>query len=346
MKEKLEYYLVRSGFMKLVEVIPGFSLFFMLENKYVNAILIADLVEYPQLTREQYETVTKKVQWKFTDGGCVSVHILSLILTFDADEARLLRGDDPRSWIILEPENELVIDESQVEDFYGMKGKVLEYLASPFDENMVREEALTYNAKGQRTMKSIWERPVANHLFFIVNVIIFTLCVLTEDYFYDRGIMYPQLVSEGGQYYRLFTAMFLHADITHLVSNMILLYFLGDIVERGLGHIKYFLLYLLAGLCGSMLSLHISLATGSVAGSLGASGAIFGMIGALLWIVIRNKGHLETMTTPKVLFLIGYSLYEGFRGTNIDNAAHIGGLIAGFLLAMLLYRKKKRPKKL
>ena len=78
--------------------------------------------------------------------------------------------------------------------------------------------------------------------------------------------------------------------------------------------------------------------------SLGASGAIFGITGALLWIVIRNRGRHAEITMPKIIFLIAYSLYNGFVSTNIDNAAHVGGLFGGFLLAILLYRKKGKAK--
>ena len=76
--------------------------------------------------------------------------------------------------------------------------------------------------------------------------------------------------------------------------------------------------------------------------SLGASGAIFGMIGGLLWVLLRNRGKLEIMTVPKILFLISYSLFSGFTGSNIDNAAHVGCLFSGFILAILLYRKKRK----
>ena len=93
------------------------------------------------------------------------------------------------------------------------------------------------------------------------------------------------------------------------------------------------------------MSLYSEYLLGNFAGSLGASGAIFGMIGALLWMLIRNQGRLEDITTPRILFLIAYSLYSGFRSTNVDNAAHIGGLLAGLLLCILLYRKKRAGKR-
>jgi rhomboid protease GluP len=142
--------------------------------------------------------------------------------------------------------------------------------------------------------------------------------------------------------------MFLHGDISHLAGNMMVLFFLGNIVEKELGHIRYFILYFISGIAGAMASLwmqSIRIMYGEeVVGSIGASGAIFGMLGGLLWILIRNRGHLAEMSLLRVLFLVCYALYGGLMSSNVDNAAHFGGLAAGFFMAVLLYRKKKKPK--
>lgn len=204
-----------------------------------------------------------------------------------------------------------------------------------YEENNVK-----YDWTGKRSYKSIKDRPLSNHFFFLLNVFVFTLCTFTGDLLYTKGVMGVESVIDMKQWYRLFTSMFLHAGIDHLVSNMLILFFLGDIVERILGHGKYFFLYLLAGLGGNLLSLWFSYSIGDYTESLGASGAVFGIIGALLWLLIRNKGRLETMSIPKILFLIGYSAYYGLQSTNVDNMAHLGGLISGFILCVLLYHKK------
>ena len=74
----------------------------------------------------------------------------------------------------------------------------------------------------------------------------------------------------------------------------------------------------------------------------GASGTVFGVIDALLWAVIRNRGRLKDITGRQLLIMTGISLYYGFTSTSIDNAAHIGGFIIGFLLSILLYRKPEK----
>ena len=123
---------------------------------------------------------------------------------------------------------------------------------------------------------------------------------------------------------------------------MIVLFFTGDRLEREIGKVKYLLIYPLSGLGGSLLSMVYMLKTGDMAVSAGASGAIFGVIGALLYLVIRNKGRIGTLTTRGLVLMIALCLYYGFTATGVDNRCHIGGLVMGFLLAVLLYRGNPR----
>lgn len=134
----------------------------------------------------------------------------------------------------------------------------------------------------------------------------------------------------------------MHFGINHLVNNMLVLFFLGDNLERAVGHWRYLIIYLLSGLGAGSLSVYMMIRSGDYAVSAGASGAIFGMVGALLYIVIRNRGRLENVTTKRLGFMILLSLYLGFTSSGVDNMAHVGGLISGFLLAVLLYHKKKK----
>lgn len=344
MKEKIEYYFNDIGYKKLSAAIPGFTIFFELENGYVNAIMLVDQAGNPDMTKEQYDGFRTKTSWRFMDGGCIEVHMLSVILTDDLAAAEALNADDRFGWVILCSENRLVIGENKAEDFYGMKGKLQDCLSRDFVPDSGQLQAMEYDAKGQPFYKDIRQRPLVNHGLFVLNLLLFTGCFLTGDLLYELGMLSYEKVMEG-EWYRIFTSMFLHADMSHILGNMLILYYLGDIVERALGHIKYLVLYLLSGVAASFASMAYSYLTQEYTASLGASGAIFGMVGALLWAAIRNRGHAEIMTVRKVLFMIGYTLYSGFVSTNVDNAAHVGGLLAGFVLAILLYRKSQgRPK--
>ncbi len=177
-----------------------------------------------------------------------------------------------------------------------------------------------------------------------INCFVFlglTCIGMTEDasFMMEHGAMYVPYFIDNQEYYRIFTSMFLHFGIEHLGSNMLLLLIIGSMTEEELGSVKYLILYLLAGLAGNALSLVGSLIMNSFSVSAGASGAIYGTVGALLWIVIRNRGRVKTITTRGIVVVIGFSIYYGISSSGIDNLAHIGGLASGFILAILLYRK-------
>lgn len=185
---------------------------------------------------------------------------------------------------------------------------------------------------------------VCNKGIVALNIVAFLVLSLLGDtqsnlFMYHHGAMEPEAVLSYGEWYRLFTAMFVHFDLRHLANNMLMLFFLGEILERAIGHVKYVLLYVLAGLGGGILSMTYMVCTGSFAVSGGASGAVFGVIGGLIYIVLRNKGRLAYLRANRLIFMTALSLYYGFTATGVDNMAHLGGLLLGFLLALVLYRK-------
>jgi membrane associated rhomboid family serine protease/lipoprotein NlpI len=145
-------------------------------------------------------------------------------------------------------------------------------------------------------------------------------------------------LTTDGQWWRLFTSMFLHFGVIHLALNMWALYETGRLVERLYGNLHFLVLYLLAGLAGSL----ASLLWNPMVNSVGASGAIFGVFGALLAFMV-NKGNRVPLAAMKkqrasTLLFIANSLVYGFSHAGIDNAAHLGGLASGFLLGLLIAR--------
>lgn len=180
-----------------------------------------------------------------------------------------------------------------------------------------------------------------------VNVIVFLFLSfrgMTEDgmFLLEHGAMYVPYMIEKGEYYRIFTSMFLHFGFDHLLNNMVILAAIGWNLEYEIGQLKFVILYLFSGLGGNLLSAYWDIRVGDYAISAGASGAIFGVIGALLYVAIRNRGRIGDISGKGLVFMIILSLYYGYSSGGVDNMAHIGGLIAGFLLSVLLYRKKNR----
>lgn len=188
-------------------------------------------------------------------------------------------------------------------------------------------------------------REPVNLIIVTVNVIVFiVLSILgdTEDALFmaQHGAAFTPYILENGEYYRLFTCMFLHFGIYHLFFNMLLLIYIGNSLEKQMGKFRYLIIYLVGGMAGNVLSLLFDMHTGVYAVSAGASGAIFAVVGALIWIVLRNKGNLEGYSIQRLVLMAVLTVADGFTMGGVDNLAHIGGLAAGFLLAVLLYRKK------
>lgn len=143
-----------------------------------------------------------------------------------------------------------------------------------------------------------------------------------------------------GQIWRLITSAFLHGSAFHLLVNMYSLYIIGREVETYFGKWRYIVIYLLSALLGSLLSIVISGNTISI----GASGAIFGLMGSLLYFGYHYRLYLSATLTKELLPIILINLFLGFSISGIDNACHIGGLVGGYLSTMIVGIKYKSTK--
>ncbi len=141
------------------------------------------------------------------------------------------------------------------------------------------------------------------------------------------GAMVPVLVARQHQYWRLFTVMFLHADLLHIFFNMYALYLFGYLIENALGRWRFIAIYFVSGFVASATS-YVFADPGVVA--VGASGAIFGLLGAWVAYNFRRRNlAANRFQLQWAGFLIGINLLLGLTISNIDNFAHLGGLVAG-----------------
>lgn len=137
---------------------------------------------------------------------------------------------------------------------------------------------------------------------------------------------------DQGEIWRLLTCTFLHGNIFHILFNMYSLYVIGTQIEAAYGKVKYLIIYLISGIGASYLSYQLSYDTLSI----GASGAIFGLLGALLIFVIEKRNGVKKGAIANLILVIGINLYIGLTSKGIDNYAHVGGLVCGMLLAMVI----------
>ncbi len=157
----------------------------------------------------------------------------------------------------------------------------------------------------------------------------------------QRGALIPALVA-GGEWWRLLSSMFLHSGFVHLAVNMMSLYFLGSFVEEAFGRGRFLALYLLSGISGGLAYLYFGAFN---AAAVGASGAIFGLLGGVLgYSLRRGTFSWQNPLIRQLLILLALNLYIGFSIRNISNTAHLGGLagglVFGWLVAPTVYSRK------
>jgi len=190
-----------------------------------------------------------------------------------------------------------------------------------------------------------------------INVAVFLIGIIVEetqgtDVFTVYGALSWLAVFEDGEYYRLITYAFLHGSMSHLINNMLVLVFLGSALESLLGKTKFVINYFCSALIAGLVSISYNRMcyNGAFGGfgaeslfvfSVGASGAVFGIIGAMLFIAVKNRGQIAGISTGQLMMYIVFSVYAGVTSGGIDNAAHIGGLIFGFISGLLLYTRSK-----
>lgn len=187
--------------------------------------------------------------------------------------------------------------------------------------------------------------PIVSGTLVAVNVVVYILCMFTGSRLYRLGNLNFADVLANGEYGRIVWAMFLHSGFPHIFNNMLILFFMGAMIEKEIGHICYALLYFLSGIGGNLVSLYVKAVNYDMSASVGASGAIFGLDGVLLAMVLFSGRKMATVTPARVMAMILLSLYSGFSTENIDNAAHVGGLVVGFLsggVVCVLQRRRHR----
>ena len=182
------------------------------------------------------------------------------------------------------------------------------------------------------------KKPIITYALIAINVVVFILSVF-NDAILPMFAVNRELIVNFNQYYRLFTGMFLHAGILHLLFNMYALYIIGMQLESFLGKAKYLIVYLLSGIGASMLSIFFSNSF-----SVGASGAIFGLMGALLYFGYHYRVYLDSVVKSQIIPLIILNLILGFTISGVDNWAHVGGLVSGVLATMAVGVKYKSTK--
>ena len=366
-EERLEQTFTNRGYRRLNSNAAGIYLFYQAEATVLTIVSVVRVITGNELGKEQYKNILEQIKNNFRSSYPNRMRMLSLILTEASDKVKHLstESNEGEHWILDLRTNRLIIYETVTEEFSELRQNIETLLTEEdrlkqADQENFHSTAYDNNgySTGQRqTKRSRSGFPIftlMNTCVIVINIIVF----LTMQYtpFYGG---YPRMLAKGAlswyyvitekEYYRVLTSMFMHSDFSHLFNNMLVLFFVGDNLERAAGKLRYLILYFGAGILAGMTSIGYNMwkengqyLMGESVFSIGASGAIFGIVGAMLYIVIINRGRLEDISTRHMVLFVIFSLYGGIANTQIDQVAHVGGFLAGILLAAIVYRRPKR----
>ena len=256
-------------------------------------------------------TVRNSLMARYNTGS-----LLYVIFTNDSYGTRMRVAQNYSHWIYNEADNRLQIYEDQPGQF--------------FDVNRILEDGYKY------TYNSIVN--ITNIIIFLNVVIYLGLYMYTGGTirysYYDYGAPSAYSVFELRQYYRIVVGMFMHSGIRHLAGNMIMLYFVGSRLEQVMGRLMYFIIYFAGGIAAGLCALtYYSIQGADYVVCIGASGAIFAVIGAMVYVLIVHRDRVYDMSLKGMIIYIVLSIVYGMSTPGISLSAHIGGLIAGFVIA-------------
>ena len=197
-----------------------------------------------------------------------------------------------------------------------------------------------HNEKDASRIEKVFKSkfPMITYILLAINIMmyIFPYMFGISNVILNKFCVYAPLI-RNKEYYRLLTGIFLHGNILHLFFNCYALYIIGTQLESFLGKIKFLIIYLLSGISGSLFTMVLG---GNIA-SIGASGAIFGLLGSLVYFGFHYRVYLGNVIKSQIIPLIVFNLMLGFIIPGVDNSAHIGGLIGGTLVSIGLGVKDK-----
>lgn len=282
------------------------------------------------------ESIVKQIKKKTFS---FSVNTLNILL--DVNEDLTIEGTKDITPVPLLGTDLNITDEEMLEAFPDINEKLLKDTSGV---ELIINVTKDINAKTERDNK-VYEKTFTPKPIVITYLLILA-CVIT--FFVDFIISGPDVITgktlsdlgvwganfgpyvKDGQLYRLVSHIFLHGSLVHILCNMYSLFIIGSQMETFLGKIKYFLVFIISGITGGLLSVLL----GGDVPSVGASGAIFGLMGSMLYFGYHYRTYLGEALKRQIIPVIALNLIIGYMMSGIDNFAHIGGLIGGIFATM------------
>jgi len=337
----VHYFITKENFVPVI--IRGLENEIWLENKHseyrIIRIVTRNIFNKEQLDFDinKTKTIVKQIKKQTLNPF---MDMLTIYLNLDEDVIPLITDEKHYKNIYIKTEKELINNEvitkyyKDVEEdlkFEEEGFQLLSKITSDITKKNIEENERLNNMYNQK-------KPIVSWVLIGVNILIFLLMYIigkgSEDLvtLTNFGAIIPSLV-KSGDYYRLISSAFLHIGFIHLICNMYSLFIVGPTIEHFFGKAKFLVIYLYSALIAS---LFVMVFSGANTISAGASGAIFGLLGSLLYFGYTYRGYIGAQIIKSIIPVIVINLFIGFTLPGISNAAHIGGLIGGVFASFMV----------
>lgn len=337
----LHYFITEKNYNPII--LQGVENEIWLENLEENCKVVRIVSNYihndEQFDFDVFKTkrIVKKIKKKTLS---FSINVMSIFLDM-SDNVKEDINIDPKLICINVKDEKDIQNSSIIKNIFPDLSKKMVYTENGVELFMkITSDINKHNKEDAKKLEEIFKSkvPYITYLLIIINCIFFFVPILFgqyDDVLSKFWIYGPKI--RGGEYYRLLTGIFLHGSIMHLLLNCYSLYIIGSQIESFLGKWKYIIIYLFSGITGALLSITLN----GMIPSIGASGAIFGLMGSLLYFGYYYRVYLGNVVKSQIIPLIVLELSMGFLSTGVDNFAHIGGLVGGIIITMALGVKDK-----
>ena len=308
----------------------------------INIIPLNDSYTYP---KDMINEFTDKISHNVNNVNANKIIILNLLISNDT--SRIVEEnnytpdfDEPIieiNWIIHDNLEQLIIPDKQVKDVIGIQKSINKTLKA--DDNGYRINKIQENN----------EKPYLTYILIVINILVFINMEIsggtTNNYNLVKfGAIDAFSFFKKGEYYRMITSMFIHIGFTHLFFNCCSLYILGIRLEKYMKKWQYLILYIMSGIIGGLTSITIDMLNNRVIISAGASGAIYGILGAILIYSYIYKTQIGELSYYIIILMLIIGIAIGCMNTSISNNAHIGGFVGGSLIAYIYSLKHRKTK--
>lgn len=302
-----------------------------IQPQCTHVVVLIDCIHLKDLTVEKYENIVRAIRKSIYNYDFQQIQMLQVLCTNQPEQEKEYLSVFGEHWIVDLEEERLFIYEDQIAEFSNAR----EIIEQAFlREEMLEEEKI-------RARKNYIKENICTILLVLLNIFVFLWVEFTGssqdvEHIANSGALCTQSIGHGFWYYQLVTSMFLHFGMEHLAGNMFMLLALGQYVEKRVGKLFYLTIYFGAGLIGNLAEIFDMLQNqGQIVVAAGASGAVYGIVGALLYLVIRNHGKMADLPLRNIILLTIFGVCNVMISSNV-NYAHVGGLIGGFILTGIL----------